>query len=51
MEESIILEHDIGVENKESITEDHEEEKKSITEEDGAAIVENSSNVAATIEE
>ena len=51
MEESIIPEHDIGVKNKDSITDNHEEEKKSITEEDGAAIVANSSNATATVKE
>ena len=50
-EESIIPEHDVGVEKKESITDNHEEEKKSITEEDGVAIVVDSNDGAATVKE
>ena len=46
-EEAIIDEHDAGVVNKEPI----KEERKSITEEDGAAIVAERSDPAAIIKE
>ena len=41
--ESIIEEHGVGVENKEPLIDNEEEEKKLITEEDGATIVAESS--------
>ena len=51
LEESVIPEHDVGVENSGPMTDSHEEEKKSITEEDGAIIVVKSNDAAAIVEE
>ena len=44
-------EHDVGVESKESTKGSDEEERKSITEEDSAAIAAESKDVAMTVKE